>query len=44
MKLKYKGYDQLAAELAWHTVNDQWDYPYEIYMNGGEVEIDAFKS
>ena len=44
MKLKYKGYDQLAAELNWHTVNDQWDYPYEIYMSGGEVEIDAFKS
>lgn len=41
-KLKYKGFVQLAEELNWHTATDNWEYPYEVYMNGGEVEIDAF--
>lgn len=42
IKLKYKGYEQLAAELMWHQKMDRWDYPYEVYMTEGEVEIDAF--
>lgn len=41
-KLKFKGYETLAAELDWHIRNDKWDYSYDIYMNNGEVEIDAF--
>ena len=42
VKLKYKGYEQLAAELLWHQKMDKWDYPYEVYMTEGEIEIDAF--
>lgn len=41
-KIKYKGYTQLAAELEWHKANNLWDYSYDIYMNNGEIDIDAF--
>jgi len=39
---KIKGYTQLAAELEWHTKNNQWDYSYDVYQRNGEVDIDAF--
>jgi len=41
-KLKYKGYDVLAAEMDWHVRNDMWDYSYDVYRNNGVIEIDAF--
>lgn len=41
-KLKYKGYERLAAEMDWHVRNDKWDYSYDIYQSEGVVEIDAF--
>lgn len=34
-----RGYKQLAFELLWHQQNNKWDYPYEVYMNGGERTI-----
>lgn len=37
---KFKGYQQLAAELEWHEKNDKWDYSYDVYQNNGEIDID----
>ena len=39
---KRKGYQRLAAELDWHINNDVWNYNYDTYVKGAEVEINAF--
>lgn len=37
-----KGVEELTNELLWHREHDKWEYPYEVYQNGGELEIDIF--
>lgn len=29
----YKGYKELLDDLKWHTENDSWDYPKDVYLN-----------
>jgi hypothetical protein len=41
-RIKYKGYRKLVAELDWHIKNNKWDYDYDTYMSGGEVEANIF--
>lgn len=33
---RYKGFVELSQELKWHTENDLWEYPMDIYLNEGE--------
>lgn len=33
---RYKGFLELSQELKWHTENDLWEYPMDIYINEGE--------
>lgn len=37
-----KGVMELAEELQWHEDNNKWQYPYEVYQNDGELELDIF--
>ena len=39
-----KGYKELASELLWHQDTDSWDYPYEVYKNGGYSVIQLYES
>lgn len=39
----YKGYQQLAKELIWHTEHDSWKLPYEFCVNS-ELEISPYDS
>lgn len=32
---EYKGYEELLLDLHWYVENDKWDYPIEVYRNGG---------
>lgn len=41
-KIKIKGYKRLAAELDWHNRENLWDYNYDVYLNKGEIDINAF--
>lgn len=38
----YKGWVNLLEEISWHIANDKWDYPYEVYINNGEIELNEF--
>lgn len=37
-----KGYRQLIQEYYWHTINEKYDYPKEIYDNKGELSLNIF--
>jgi hypothetical protein len=40
---KVKGYEQLIDDYIWHSENNLWDYPREVYERNGEVDLDVFK-
>lgn len=35
--VKFKGYEQLIADYLWHTENNLYDYPREVYQNNGTL-------
>lgn len=38
----FKGFDQLISEMEWHSINQKYDYPKEIYDANGELELKVF--
>lgn len=39
-----KGVDGLLADLEWHRRNGLWDYPIEVAMNGGFLELNVLQN
>lgn len=39
---EYKGVWKLTEELLWHRKNGKWEYPMEVYQNGGQLLVDVY--
>lgn len=39
----YKPYPVLLKEVIWHLTEQKFDYPYDVYMSGGEANINLNK-
>lgn len=40
---KIKGYEQLMDDYVWHSENNLWEYPREVYERNGEVDLNVLK-
>jgi hypothetical protein len=39
-----EGMDNLLDRFIWHTQNNKWDFPMEVYVNSGITTLDVYES